>query len=120
MADYEIAAKRHKKRKTYCFYAPFASFRGYSFFPLCSLCCGLFSITLIPVAVRALAWLARSLRVRSSFKVSACSVYCFAAGGGTSACSWPRHLRRATSKSATMSSTGAEKRICLPRPTANV
>ena len=24
--DNEIAAKRHKKRKTYCFYPPFASF----------------------------------------------------------------------------------------------
>ncbi|MCX6922589.1 MAG: hypothetical protein NT154_05145 [Verrucomicrobia bacterium] len=29
----EIAAKRRKKRKTYCSYAPFASFRGYSLFP---------------------------------------------------------------------------------------
>jgi hypothetical protein len=27
MEDNEIAAKRHKKRKTDCFYAPFASFR---------------------------------------------------------------------------------------------
>ena len=44
MEDNEIAAKRHKKRKTDCFYAPFASFRGYSLFPLCSLCCGLISI----------------------------------------------------------------------------
>ena len=43
MEDDEIAAKRHKKRKTYCFYAPFASFRGYALFPLCSLCCGLIS-----------------------------------------------------------------------------
>ena len=43
MEDNEIAAKRHKKRKTDCFYAPFASFRGYSLFPLCSLCCGLIS-----------------------------------------------------------------------------
>ena len=32
MEDNEIAAKRHKKRKTDCFYAPFASFRGYSLF----------------------------------------------------------------------------------------
>ena len=44
MEDNEIAAKRHKKRKTDCFYAPFASFRGYSLFPLCRLCCGLISI----------------------------------------------------------------------------
>ena len=43
MEDNEIAAKRHKQRKTDCFYAPFASFRGYSLFPLCSLCCGLIS-----------------------------------------------------------------------------
>ena len=43
MEDNEIAAKRHKKRKIECFYAPFASFRGYSLFPLCSLCCGLIS-----------------------------------------------------------------------------
>ena len=28
--DYnEIAARRRKMHKTYCFYAPFASFRGY-------------------------------------------------------------------------------------------
>jgi hypothetical protein len=39
----EMAAKRRKKRKTYCLYAPFASFRGYSLSPLCSLCCGLMS-----------------------------------------------------------------------------
>jgi len=26
-----IAAKRRKKLKSYCFYAPFASLRGYSF-----------------------------------------------------------------------------------------
>jgi hypothetical protein len=39
----EIAAKRHKKLKSYCVYAPFASLRGYSLFPFCSLCCGLFS-----------------------------------------------------------------------------
>jgi len=43
MEDNEIAAKRHKKRKIECCYAPFASFRGYSLFPLCSLCCGLSS-----------------------------------------------------------------------------
>jgi hypothetical protein len=43
MENNEIAAKRHKKRKTYYFYAPFASFRGYSLFPLCRLCCGLVS-----------------------------------------------------------------------------
>ncbi len=43
MEDNEIAAKRHKKRKTDCFYAPFASFCGYSLFPLCRLCCGLLS-----------------------------------------------------------------------------
>jgi len=41
----EIAVKRLKKRKTNCFYAPF---RGYSLFPLCSLCCGLISIVAIP------------------------------------------------------------------------
>ena len=40
MEDREIAAKRHKKRKTDCFYAPF---RGYSLFPLCSLCWGIIS-----------------------------------------------------------------------------
>ena len=44
MEDNEIAAKRHKKRKTDCFYAPFASFCGYSLFPLCRLCCSLLSI----------------------------------------------------------------------------
>ena len=40
----ETAAKRHKKRKTYCFYAPFASFCGYSLLQLCILCCGLISM----------------------------------------------------------------------------
>jgi hypothetical protein len=29
-----IAAKGRKKLKSYCFYAPFASLRGYSLFPL--------------------------------------------------------------------------------------
>jgi len=43
MENNVIAAKRHKKRKTDCFYAPFASFRGYSLFPLCSLSCSLLS-----------------------------------------------------------------------------
>ena len=43
MEDNEIAAKRHKKYKTYCLYAPFASFRGYSLCPSCSLYCGLIS-----------------------------------------------------------------------------
>ncbi len=43
MEHNEIAAKRHKKLESYCFYAPFASLRGYAFFPSCSLCCGLFS-----------------------------------------------------------------------------
>ena len=44
----EIAVKRLKKRKTHYFYVPFAPFRGYSLFPLCSLCCGLISIVAIP------------------------------------------------------------------------
>ncbi len=43
MEDNKIAAKRHKKRKIDCFYAPFAPFRGYSLSPLWSLCCGLIS-----------------------------------------------------------------------------
>jgi len=38
-----IAAKRRKKRRSYCFYAPFASLRGYSLFRFCSLCYGLTS-----------------------------------------------------------------------------
>ena len=43
MEDNEIAAKRHKQRKTDCVYGPFASFRGYSLFPWCRLGCGLIS-----------------------------------------------------------------------------
>jgi len=38
-----IAAKRRKKLRSYCFYAPFASLRGYSLFQFCSLCYGLTS-----------------------------------------------------------------------------
>ena len=44
MADNEIAAKRHKQRKTDCFYAPFASFRGYSLFPWLCLPCGIINM----------------------------------------------------------------------------
>ena len=44
----ELAAKRRKKHKSYCFYAPFASLRGYSLFRFCSLCYGLFSNCLPP------------------------------------------------------------------------
>jgi len=40
----EIAAKRRKKRKTYCSCAPLAPFRGYYLFRLCSLCCAFISI----------------------------------------------------------------------------
>ena len=47
-------------------------------------------------------------------------IHVFEAGGAESACSCARLLRRATSNSAAMSPTGAEKRIRLPRPTANV
>jgi hypothetical protein len=47
-------------------------------------------------------------------------IHVFEADEGESACSWARHLRIAASNSAAISATGAEKRICLPRPTANV
>lgn len=47
-------------------------------------------------------------------------IHVFEAGGGESECSCARHLHRATSNSAAISPTGAEKRIRLPRPTAKV
>ena len=40
----EIAAKKRKQRKTDCFYAPFAPFRGYSLFPLLCLRCGIINM----------------------------------------------------------------------------
>ena len=40
----EIAAKKRKQRKTDCFYAPFASFRGYSLFPWLCLPCGIINM----------------------------------------------------------------------------
>ncbi len=38
-----MAAKRRKKRKSTCFFAPFAPFCGYSFGPPCGLCYGILS-----------------------------------------------------------------------------
>jgi hypothetical protein len=49
----EIAAKRRKKLKSQCLYAPFAFLRGYSPVPFCSICCGLFSILGVGVTLAA-------------------------------------------------------------------